>query len=120
MSDVTITVDNPNAISRQRVCSLCGASLASYRPQARFCSNACKVEAGRIRAILSPSNPEPYSSVAERLKAAQKPSKASQTASEIDRQDPTEASDAKSAIAKLISHVKATTANQESDPVIQP
>jgi len=61
--------------SGTRVCALCGASLDRLRPQARFCSNACKVEAGRIRAILSPENAEPYSSVAERLEAAQKASK---------------------------------------------
>lgn len=62
--------------SLDRVCALCGTSLTGRRRQARFCSRACRVEAGRIRAILSPSNPEPYGSVAERLKAAQKPSKA--------------------------------------------
>jgi hypothetical protein len=58
-----------------RVCALCGQPLVGQRPHARFCSNACKVEAGRLRAILSASNSEPYASVAERLEAAQKASK---------------------------------------------
>src|SRR5207247_1800799 len=58
-----------------RVCALCGEPLVDQRPHARFCSRACRVEAGRIRAILSPENREPYASVAERLDVAQKASK---------------------------------------------
>lgn len=55
----------------EKVCALCGASLDGFRPDARFCDPSCRVEAGRIRAILSPANPEPYLSVAERLRSAQ-------------------------------------------------
>jgi len=54
-----------------KVCALCGAPLDGLRPDARFCGASCRVEARRISAILSPSNSEPYRSLAERLSAAQ-------------------------------------------------
>jgi hypothetical protein len=60
--------------SRTKVCALCAASLDGLRPDARFCSPACRVEAGRIRAILSPSNHEAWASLRSRLEAAQKAS----------------------------------------------
>jgi hypothetical protein len=55
-----------------RACRLCGASLMGRRPHARYCSGACRAEASRLRAILRGSKSSPYSSVAERLKVAEK------------------------------------------------
>jgi hypothetical protein len=56
----------------ERVCVVCGLSLIGRRPDARHCSPACRVEAHRIRAILSGSYSGPYRSVKERLEAGQK------------------------------------------------
>jgi hypothetical protein len=51
---------------------MCGYSLAGYRRDARACSGACRAEASRLKAILNGSKSVPYSSLAERLDAAQK------------------------------------------------
>jgi hypothetical protein len=88
-----------------RVCSLCGQRLVGQRPHARFCSNACKVEAGRIRAILSPENPEPYASVAERLDAAQKASKRRITTQEPSSQSSYPRANQQTAIDRLLSAI---------------
>src|ERR1700740_1800249 len=66
-------IANSTGTDHERVCALCGASLVDNRPHARFCTAACRVEAHRIRSILSPANPERYRSVRERLEAAQEP-----------------------------------------------
>jgi hypothetical protein len=58
--------------SAERVCVVCGSSLINRRSEARHCSAACRVEASRIRGILSGTYSGPYRSVKERLEAAQK------------------------------------------------
>jgi hypothetical protein len=77
---MTASISNGESRSeRDSVCVVCGGLLASQRPDARHCSPAarhcspaCRVEASRIRAILSGSYSGPYRSVRERLQAAQK------------------------------------------------
>jgi hypothetical protein len=54
-----------------RVCLLCGECLEGRCPQARYCSDPCRAEASRLRAILKGRNSGPYSSVAQRLRAFQ-------------------------------------------------
>lgn len=51
----------------ERVCVVCGVSIATRRRQARFCSGSRRAEASRIQAILSGSGTQPYRSLAERL-----------------------------------------------------
>jgi hypothetical protein len=70
--------------SYERCCGLCGTSLDGLRPHARFCSRACRVEAGRIRAILSPSNAEAWVSLKSRLESAQKASERPEIGSLVD------------------------------------
>lgn len=48
-------------------CSICGASLDGRRPQARYCSGACRAEASRIRRIVSGAQPDGFASLAQRL-----------------------------------------------------
>ena len=59
----------------RRTCLVCGGSIDRYRRHARYCSGACRAEASRLRAILNGSESVPYSSIAERLDAAQKRTK---------------------------------------------
>jgi hypothetical protein len=87
----------------EKVCALCGSSLAALRPDARFCTPACRVEARRISAILSPANPEPYLSVAERFRASEKAYKRLLTASNPTLADSTSASTLETAIGRLLS-----------------
>jgi hypothetical protein len=102
MDEMTATSGTATKLVMNRVCSLCGASLDGRRPHARFCSRACRVEAGRIRAILGPSNPEPYASVAERLEAAQKASKTLLSDPRAATQEPDASREARTAISKLL------------------
>jgi hypothetical protein len=55
-----------------RSCVICGEPLEGRRADARHCSGACRAEASRIQRILSGSMPNPYSSLADRVKAAGK------------------------------------------------
>jgi hypothetical protein len=66
------TGDGRRGLPMTRNCVLCGASLKRYRRHARYCSGACRAEASRLRAILNGSESVPYSSIAERMDAAQK------------------------------------------------
>lgn len=70
---MTASISNGESRSeRDSVCVVCGGLLAGQRPDARHCSPACRVEASRIRGILSGTYSGPYRSVKERLEAAQK------------------------------------------------
>lgn len=51
----------------ERVCVICGASLAGQRRDARCCSASCRAEASRIRAIINGTYIGAYRSLAERL-----------------------------------------------------
>lgn len=56
----------------ERVCVVCGGSLAGRSEATRHCSAACRVEASRIRAILAGNYSGPYRSIRERLEASQR------------------------------------------------
>jgi hypothetical protein len=60
----------------ERVCCVCGTSLAAHRPHARHCSGACRAEASRIKAILAGKYSGRYISLAERFQALRTPIKA--------------------------------------------
>jgi hypothetical protein len=47
-----------------RRCAVCGGSLAGKRRDARFCSPACRREAGRQRAVLRGRRDGPYLTLA--------------------------------------------------------
>jgi hypothetical protein len=53
-----------------RVCALCGSPLTGRRMDARVCSDPCRIEASRLRRLLAGETVGPYSSVADRLRAA--------------------------------------------------
>lgn len=90
---------------RSEVCALCGASLDGLRPDARFCSRPCRVEAGRIRAILSRSNPEAWVSLRSRLEAGQKASEGLLAGSRNPSSNATSASAPQTAIGRLLSGI---------------
>jgi hypothetical protein len=48
-----------------RRCAVCGGSLSGKRKDARFCSAACRREAGRLRAVLSGRSDGPYSALVD-------------------------------------------------------
>lgn len=53
--------------AQDRVCVVCGNSLARRRKDARCCSASCRAEASRFKAILSGTYSGRYRSIAERL-----------------------------------------------------
>lgn len=55
-----------------RVCVVCGASIAGRRSDARHCSGACRAESSRLRAILRGAERADYDSLARRLERRRK------------------------------------------------
>lgn len=51
----------------ERVCVVCGNSLAHSRRDARCCTASCRAELSRVRAIIDGTYAGPYRSLAERL-----------------------------------------------------
>jgi hypothetical protein len=51
----------------ERVCVVCGNSLARSRRDARCCSASCRAELSRVRSIINGTYGGPYRSLAERL-----------------------------------------------------
>lgn len=51
------------------ICRLCSAPLTGRLTRARYCSDTCKAEAGRLRGILASHDVGAYRSIAERLAA---------------------------------------------------
>jgi hypothetical protein len=51
----------------ERVCVVCGNSLARSRRDARCCSASCRAELSRVRSIIGGTYAGPYRSLAERL-----------------------------------------------------
>jgi hypothetical protein len=65
-SDLGRSNDASGEEARVRACLVCGLSLAGRRADARYCSGPCRAEASRLRAILSGSPAQRYSSIVER------------------------------------------------------
>ena len=63
---------SPVAPSPSR-CVICGASLEALRADARYCSDAHKTEAYRLRRLLNGKPAGPYNTVEERLAAIGRP-----------------------------------------------
>jgi hypothetical protein len=59
-------------ITQERVCVVCGCSLASHRSDALCCSASCRAERSRVSAILRGVYSGPYRSLREREEARQK------------------------------------------------
>ena len=70
MTDRSGSTRPPDQRDGDRVCALCGSSLAGRRIDARVCSDPCRIEASRLRRLLAGETVGPYRSVAERLRAA--------------------------------------------------
>jgi hypothetical protein len=62
--------------AQDRVCVICGGSLKHRRKDASCCSGACRAERSRVRAILSGKSAGPYDSLAGRISAKQRRTKA--------------------------------------------
>jgi hypothetical protein len=57
-------------MSADRLCVVCAEPLAGRRSHARFCSGACRAEAGMLGAILDdPAPPDANPTLAARLAA---------------------------------------------------
>lgn len=59
-------------IESERVCVVCGCSLANHRSDALCCSASCRAERSRVSAILRGVYSGPYRSLKEREEARQK------------------------------------------------
>ena len=105
---------SPSSSPTEKVCALCGAPLVALRADARFCGPPCRVEARRISAILSPSNSEPYLSVAERFRASEKAYKGLLAARKGKLPDPASASGLETAIGRLLSGNVGTRQSRKS------
>jgi hypothetical protein len=60
------------AETAERCCAVCGASLDGRRPQALYCSGACRADASRLRRLLSGQEVDGYRSVWDFLLNARK------------------------------------------------
>jgi hypothetical protein len=49
-----------------RACPVCGEDLVGRRPQARYCSGACRAEASRLRRLLAGSPVDGFASIMDR------------------------------------------------------
>ena len=96
-------MSSPSSIAQERVCVLCGESLAGKRDDARFCGPKCRVESNRISAILSGKSCSPYKSIKDRIAASQKAYKGPLAGNDDSAQADNTPSVRKTAIAKLIS-----------------
>jgi hypothetical protein len=56
-----------------RTCAFCGADLAARRSDARYCSAACRVEAWRLRRLLSGARVGRYATPRDRMAAFGRP-----------------------------------------------
>ena len=65
-ANVTVITRAVKEVSR---CPVCGASLASHRADATYCSNACRAEAWRLRRLLAGSPVGRYTCLADRIAA---------------------------------------------------
>jgi len=56
-------------VDAARHCPICGADLSGRRSDAQFCSGACRVEAWRLRRLLSGREAGRYRSLRDRVEA---------------------------------------------------
>lgn len=66
------------AVTAERVCGVCGASLAGRRAHARYCRGACRAEASRLRRILAGQEADGWASLPARQAAARKRTEAAE------------------------------------------
>ena|ERR1035441_3641872 len=105
-----------SSVAQERVCVLCGESLAGKRDDARFCGPKCRTESHRISAILSGESCSPYRSLKERIAAAQKACKGPLVTLNGDHLADNRPSVRRTAIGKLISDTSAATEHQNRVP----
>jgi hypothetical protein len=84
-----MTLGDGDDSGRAVVCSLCGTSMDEHRSDARFCSDPCRIEASRLRRLLAGETVGPYSSVAQRLRAARSRTRTPLGATDESRTAPT-------------------------------